>query len=177
MHARPINPAAARRAFTLVEAALSTVIVAVVAVAGMNAGSIATKSRKSADQASVARELALNLLSEVSSLPYADPDPDATAALGPDKGDVMDSRLPRTADDCDDYNGFTLSPITDKTGNALTNDRWSMQVRVDWLDVADPNTRSNAETGLKRIRITVTRNAQNVLTLHTMRAKDMDAAR
>jgi hypothetical protein len=97
--------------------------------------------------------LARELMAEVLSMPYEDPD--GASLLGLDLNELLGSRA--TFDDVDDYNGYSAASAENKQGVALAGYAgWRQQVAVAWVTLADPSTTSLTETGLKRITVTVT---------------------
>ena len=72
--------------FTLVEAAISTIIVGGVLVASLNVIGAAAMTRHRLAQRQRARLLAADLMSEIPRLPYADPTLGPGSTLVPDPG-------------------------------------------------------------------------------------------
>ena len=52
-----------------------------------------------------------------------------------------------------------------------TTDAYKREVTVEWLNPGDLSQASAAETGIKRIRVVVTYNDQELVTLHAVRTK------
>jgi type II secretory pathway pseudopilin PulG len=145
------------RAITIVEAAVSVVIVAVLLVAALRTLGAAARARVVQSAQAQGPSLARLLLAEIRATRYADPEmPDGP--LGPEAGEsaVKD----RTGfDDVDDFNGFTESPPRARDGSPLPNlSAWRRDVAVEWVQPDQPDTVVNTDLGLKRITVTVTGN-------------------
>ncbi|MGE5295343.1 MAG: hypothetical protein ACM3VT_10995 [Solirubrobacterales bacterium] len=139
------------RAFTIVEAAISTIIVAVMLVAALTTvGASKTTQHK---MALVCRGqlLAEALMAEILQQNYKEPV--STATFGYETGESATSRS--AYDDVDDYDGWSASPPTAKDGTTLDNStNWKETVIVDWTNPQSPNQTSTTETGAKRITVT-----------------------
>lgn len=138
--------------FTLVEAVFSLVLVAGMMTAAMTTVGAAEKSRTLQQEMNRALSLARRLRSEIVQQKYQNPT-GVTTVLGPETGETR-----ATFNDVDDYAGYTDSPPTDTTGAAISGyTGWSRSVEVKWVD---PVTLTapvvQAETGVKRIVVTVT---------------------
>jgi len=139
-------------AFTLVEATISLLIVAIMLTAAL--ATVGTSSRNRDQQQEMLRgaTLARRLMSEIVAQKYQQPSA-TTTVLGPETGETR-----ATFNDVDDYNGYTDSPPIDSSGIAISGyTGWSRSVEVKW---ADPATllpaATQSETGIKRIVVTVT---------------------
>ena len=165
---------AARRGLTLVEAALSTVLVGTMLVVALNTvGASRLGQVKTADQRQ-GNLLAQALMSEILQQDYLEPDAGGTdifvlekagltliktpPALGPDTGETDGTRS--AFDDVDDYNAWSASPPEDKQGTPLSNlDGWARSVVVETMNPALPTQPLGTDRGIKRITVTVTRNS------------------
>ncbi len=155
---RPALAAATRRhhncrrraGFTLIEAAISTVIVGIMFVAALNTVGAARVAQYKAALIGRGRLYAEALMTEILQQSYQEPG--ATYVFGREAGE---SNTSRTAyDDVDDYYGWTESPLIAKDGTALPNSaNWSRTVTVEWVDPLDPKQVSGTETGAKRITV------------------------
>ncbi|MCX5646212.1 MAG: type II secretion system protein [Phycisphaerae bacterium] len=142
-----------RRAFTLMEAVISTVIVAVMLVTALNTVGASKITQHKASLVSRGRMLAESLMSEILQQSYQEPG--ETYVFGRESGESDTSRA--AYDDVDDYHGWTESPPVAKDGTALPNSaNWRRTVTVEWVDPLKPKTSKSNETGAKRIRIVVT---------------------
>lgn len=149
----PVSLRTSARGFTLVEAILATIIVAVMFVAALNTVGASRLTQYQAAQVSRARLLAELLTAEI--LRQAYKDPDGTPVFGRESNEAA---APRTGwDDVDDYHGLSDTPPVAKDGTALINaSGWKRTVTVQWVDPADATQVRTTETGVKRITVTVT---------------------
>ncbi|MBX3385785.1 MAG: type II secretion system protein [Phycisphaeraceae bacterium] len=142
------------RAFTLIEAAVSTVIVAVMIVAALQAvGSAAEARRRSADLRT-ADDLIEWTLAEIASVYFEQPLSTGNAPWGPDPGEKSQ---PRDYNDIDDYHGLTMSPPIDRGGQIVSAFAgWKCDIVVlpvraatdGWVD-------ANAAAPLRLVEVTV----------------------
>ncbi len=93
-------------AFTIVEAVISTVIVAVMFVAALNTVGASRLTQHRAALTSRGRLFAEMLLSEITQQNYKDSG--ASPAFGPETGELTTTRA--DFDDVDDYNGWSKRP-------------------------------------------------------------------
>lgn len=140
-----------RGGFTLVEAAISIVIVATMIVASLYAFGGEARGRSVQTAAAVADGLAAGLLSEILQCKYVDP---ASPVFGPETGETNGTRS--AFDDVDDYNAWAETVIQNKDGSTLAGyTGWQRSVVVTYLNPADL-TVAGTDTGLKKITVTVT---------------------
>ena len=134
------------------EATISTIIVAVMLVAALNTVGASKATQHRATLVSQGQLLAEALMTEILEQDYQDPD--GTPVFGLETGE---SATGRTAyDDVDDYHGWTSSPPVARDGTTLANAaNWKRTVTVERIDPLDPDTVAAAETGAKRITVTV----------------------
>jgi type II secretory pathway pseudopilin PulG len=156
------------RAFTLVEAVMSILIVSSVLVASLGTfGAIGQARQKQIDR-EAAVHLASQLMSEIFQCYYKEPTGSSTT-LGPDAGETSLAAY----DDVDDYDGFTASPPMSRDGTFLAGyTGWTRSVRVEYASLTDPSTASITDTGLKRIRVTVTAPGGMSYTMLAMRSSN-----
>ncbi len=141
-----------RNAFTIVEAVISTVIVAVMFVAALSTVGASRVTQHKAALVSRGRLLAESLLSELLQRSYEDPD--GGAVFGVESGESSTTRT--DFDDVDDFDGWSSSPPVDRDGTPLTDSiGWRRTVQVEWVDLSDPGQVKTVETGVKRITVTV----------------------
>ena len=158
-----------RRGFSLIETVVSIVIVGGLFVAAMNTvGASRTRQSKNA-QRQRALLLGQDLMAEI--LQHGYWDPAAQAGMGPDALEAVPGNRSRF-DDVDDYHGWSASPPQHNDGSAIDwADGYEREVTVEWLDPNNLSQTSAAETGIKRIRVVVTYNDQELVTLHAVRTK------
>jgi hypothetical protein len=151
--------------FTIAEAAISTVIVAVMFVAVLNTVGTSRVTQQRAALVSRGRLFASTLLSEVWEQSYKDSG--ASPVFGPETGE---STVTRTDfDDVDDYHGWSGVP-TAKDGTALPNSAgWNQAVTVEWIDRLHPSQVQGSETNAKRITIVTKYNNVPQVTLVAIR--------
>lgn len=146
-----------RRGFTLVEAAVASLVTGILLVAAMRATSSAVRLRATASNRITAQKLADGLMNDILALPYQEPS-GGTVAFGIETGESSTSKA--AWDDVDDFNGWSESPPQDRTGSAISElSGWKRAVKVERVAVSDAATVSSSETGLKRITVTVTKNS------------------
>jgi hypothetical protein len=77
--------------------------------------------------------------------------------LGRDSGELATTRV--DYDDVDDYHGWSATPPTAKDGTTLRNSAgWTQGVVVRWVDPSQPEQVVGAESGAKRIIVTISYN-------------------
>lgn len=142
-------------AFTIVEAVISTIIVAVMLVAALSTVGASRLTEHKASLAHQGRLLAESLMAEVLRCDYEDPN--GAAVFGREAGESATTRT--DFDDVDDYDGWSSSPPRTKTGTQLSSTTdWTRTVTVVWIDPMDPSVVKAAETGAKRVTITASYN-------------------
>ncbi len=167
---RPQARPALRRlsaAFTIVEAVISTIIVAVMFVAALNTVGASRLTQHRASLVSRGQLLAEALLAEILRQSYQEPAD--TPVFGREAGELATSRT--NYDDVDDYHGWSATPPTAKDGTTLANSTgWQQTVTVEWVDPVVPTQTAATESGVKRITVTVAYNAVPQATLVALRA-------
>jgi Tfp pilus assembly protein PilV len=151
MDLSPLKNHLPRRGFTTIEAALSVVVVAIIALSAVQmAGTSAVLTTVQKDQAR-GTALARQLMAEIMQQHYIDPG--TSPVFGPESAETR-----ATYDDVDDYNGYTESPPQNNDASLVNGfTGWTRSTVVEWVSSSSPGgTASASETGLKRITITVT---------------------
>ena len=142
-----------RRAYSLVEVMICVLIVGGLFVAALQTLSAARVSQRQTTQRSRAQMLAQAMIEEIVTQPYLDPQ--ARAGFGPEP-DETDDETRRAFDDVDDYHKWTATPPETATGAALDGFAgWTRRVAVHHADPNRPEQSMQADTGLKRIVVTV----------------------
>lgn len=160
-----------RRGFTLVEAALSCVIVSVMLTAALSTAAAARVREQKAIDRQRGLLLAQSLMSEIMDKAYVDPG--ALPLFGPEVAELLQPRS--VYNDVDDYNGLSDAPPTNMNGTAIAGySRWSRVVKVEYVTTANLGTASGADTGLKRITVTVKKNGVPVVEIYGLRSKGRD---
>ncbi len=148
-HSRKNN----RKGLSLVEVVVSSLLVGTVVVGSLSMLGASVRTQTSANNLIVGPLLADMLLAEIMSMPYEDPE-EAGGSLGTDTGESESNRI--DFDDVDDYNGWSPSQVEDRLGNTLSEYAgWTRSISVSRAERANGGWWF-AETGLKRINVTVT---------------------
>lgn len=137
----------------MVEVMASSLIVGVMLVAALNTVGMAARTRRINANRLVGPGLAQNLLSEIMSRAYCDPDAYANS-LGVDAGESAADRT--HFDDVDDYDNYAASPAKGRDGVSLGLAGWSQSVDVAWANRTTGAGGATSDTGLKRIVVTIT---------------------
>ena len=153
-----------RRGITLVEVAISTLLVGLVMVTSLRTmGSVMQTWQVSGEQ-TLAVNLAHELMAEIQQHAYQDPEEPGND-LGINTGELASDRT--TFDDVDDYKNWSKSPPETRDGTQLTAyNGWNRSVEIKKVSNANANNIVNDnfnDQGVKRIRITVTDASSNVI--------------
>ena len=162
------NIAANRCGFTLIEAVISSVIVATMLVAALNALGSATRAARIQADRCLGPNLARQLMAEIVQNCYREPD--RRPAFGVESPESTRSRA--AWDDVDDYDRWSASPPQAKDGGDLTHaDGWTRSVRVRYVEPADPGRTTGTDKGLKRITVTATSSEGKTYSLTALRSE------
>ena len=143
-----------RRGLGLIEIVASTLIVGVMLVAALNTLGAVFRSQRLNAARLTGPGLAYELMGEILSLPYEDPE-DPGGAIGRDFGESGGDRV--DLDDVDDYDDWSSSDAEDKDGVTHPGyTGWQRTVQVRWVRVGAVATTESNDTGLKLITVTVT---------------------
>jgi type II secretory pathway pseudopilin PulG len=159
-----------RPGFSLLESAVSVLLVGVLLVAALQS-SAAARRRETAtvDQLS-GRQLAGELINEILLQAYKEPESDENAVFGPEPGEATGHRA--LFDDVDDYAHWSESPPRDRYGSPLPGwEGWTRLVQVHWADPVTLAPTATPHTGLKRITVTVSRQGQIVAAMTGYRSQ------
>ncbi len=155
-------------AFTLVEVVISTVIVSLMLVAGLQAVAAARTASQWVSGRGCGMLLAQDLMAEILQLAYADP-AWGLGSLGPGSDEVVTGNR-SLYDDVDDYNGWQESPPQNKDGTSIAwASGYQRLVSVAWVDPDNPNQIVGSESKAKRITVTVRRDGKDVAQLVAIR--------
>src|SRR5262245_31729364 len=115
-----------RAGLTLVEVVVSTLIVGLMTVAALNTLGAVTRSGMAAGKRAVALGLAEDLMAEILTTAYSDPN--GVVVFGLETGELA----PReNFDDVDDFNGWNQLPPQTADGSTIPNrDEWRQRVTV-----------------------------------------------
>ncbi len=163
-----------RRALTLIECVVSTLVVSLLLVAAVSTVASARAGERSTQDRAQADTLAESLLLEIQAQAYSDAsDTPASSGRTPAEAATGNRSL---FNDANDYTGWTESPPLSKGGASLGLDAtWRREVRVEFVDPANPATTSATDQGLASIRVRVSRNAIPLVTLTTFRSAGLPA--
>jgi type II secretory pathway pseudopilin PulG len=155
-----------RRGFSIVEAVIATVIVAIMLVAALSTVGASRFVQHQTYQADRGRMLAQQLLAEIVQRRYQDPN--EPLAFG---REATESAATRTDfDDVDDYDGWSASPPEGHDGTPLTNAAgWTRTVTVQWIDPLNPGQVEAAESNAKRIEVVASYDGIPQVTLYAIR--------
>ena len=145
-----------RLGFSLVEAAVSVVLVGVIMVVSLQ--SLGASKRREFDTVDrlLGQQLASALVNEVLLQAYQEPSASTAPPLGVDSGESTGNRS--LFDDVDDYSGWTSSPPNDRNGSAIPGTAgWTRSVTVSWADPTTLGSTISINTGLKKITATATK--------------------
>ncbi|MCH8967304.1 MAG: hypothetical protein IID43_06465, partial [Planctomycetes bacterium] len=159
-----------RRAVTIVETAISIVIVGTMLVAVMNTAGGAILGRSKTGDTQRGRLLAQDLMSEILGQAYEEPVDEVK--FGRESGESGSSRA--NYDDVDDYFDWKSNPPEYMNGADFANlDSWERMVSVKRVQPTDLSAIVNGETGIKRITVTVTRNGATVAKLVGLKSQGL----
>lgn len=169
-----IPDARPRRGFTLIEAAITTVIIGVGCVAMLELLAAGTVANKEGTELTTAINLAGNVREAMSGVYYTDPT--SPTHWGPENGETT----PAQYDDLDDFDGWSSSPGNpiDASRTRLSSDysTWTQKVKVDSINPANLTATASHLTlppeqrPTCRITVTVTHNGKAVYTQSWMAA-------
>jgi hypothetical protein len=132
---------------------VSTLIVGVMTVAALEGLGAATRSSEWAGNRGIAQGLADDLMAEILSKAYSDPD--GSAVFGLESGEAA----PRSNfDDVDDFNGWNQKPPKAADGTTLSDRaKWRRRVTVHRVRLSNltQTTAGNTDEGAKRIHVTI----------------------
>ena len=146
-----------RRAFTLIETGLATMIIGLGVVSVLQLTTKLTVSQITAVDMTVAVNLANNLHELTYNLHFCDPN--NPTHWGPENGETL-----ATFNDNDDFDGQVFSPPIDARRNAISSlSGWSQGVTVHSVDINSLTTTvPNGSSKAQRITVTISHNGQAV---------------
>ncbi len=160
--------ASLRRGLTLVEMAVSVVLVGVMLVAALNTVGASKLGQRKLYGRRQGHQLAQDLMAEILQQDYAD------AAAGPDsfgvEGDEVGDGSRALWDDVDDYDGWSATPPQRKDGTVTADlDGWARAVSVEWVGATDISQIVGSNEGAKRVTVTVSHDDVPVAELVALR--------
>ncbi|MFG0307320.1 MAG: hypothetical protein ACF8Q5_14025 [Phycisphaerales bacterium JB040] len=155
MRCRTWQPDAFRRGVSLIEVALSTVVLAVVLTGALRVLAGVVDRREHAVRATLGRTLADDLLAQAMSLPFTAPGVLRDLEWGPSESESSGGAWGQF-NDCDDFDGWESSPPKEPDGDAMRDfPGWSRSVSVEWVSPDAPDTPVAGPTDVKRITVEV----------------------
>ncbi len=160
-----------RGAFTIAETALATLVVGLLVVGSLKSLSASFQTHKFSENRVRALFLAEQLLIELTSLSWFDPNrPTSATTIGKDTGDTTTVTRRDQLDDMDDFHNWSEQPKS-RSGVALTGtSTMTRTVTVENISAADPTVAvaGNVNTGTRRITVVVTENGTELARLSTL---------
>ncbi|MBS0192255.1 MAG: hypothetical protein U0573_06495 [Phycisphaerales bacterium] len=168
MHGTPVHLRSDfRTGITLIECAGAALILGLLITTGLRAAAQAGASQAISARSVTGTLLAESLMNDILLLPYADPA--GGTFIGIDSGESAANKS--TFDDVDDFDQWTESPPTSSTGTTMAGFAgWTRSVRVYRASLSNPDSNSGAESGLKRIEVTVKFGSKDVCKLTSLRS-------
>ena len=162
------KPVARRRGTSLIEVAVSTLIVGLLLVAATRTVGAVFRTQAATANLYDGTALCKELLTEIMQSYYEDPeDPGGPIAL--EIGEVVGTR--QDWDDVDDYDNLVETPPVDRQGNPIAGyNGWTRAVSVDYVNANDPENPVGTDEGLKRIIVTATAPDGTQTTLQALRS-------
>ena len=163
-----VKPRRSRRAFSLAEVVVATLIVGIMLVAALKTVGASVRGRIAMANRERGFLLAQQLMSEILQADYAEPD--ESAVFGPEATETGGTRAP--FDDVDDYHNWTASPPEQKDGTPIPDRAdWQRTVTVEWVNDSLLTETVGNDKGTKRITVTVSRGGQVFASLETVRSE------
>lgn len=157
-----------RRGFSLIEAAVSVVIVGGVLVVALNTVAASKRTQYLTGTRGRGQLLAQALMAEILSQPFEEAD--APDSFGLEAGENSEKR--DRYDDVDDYYKWSGSPPEDKDGQVIPGfEGWTRTATVVWVNPWNLTTVAWAPTGIKRITVTVKRGELVVASMVAVRTE------
>lgn len=176
-------PTKPRRGFTLIETAMSSLLVGILIAASMQTVGTVARVRNTSHDKSSAALLAHQLLAEILDMDYQEST--GTPAFGTETGETSRSLY----DDIDDYHNLSESPPSFRDGTSMTSySGWTRSVSVTEVGTTDSlltstltvgttpvgiglKSGTTTATGVRRITVTVKKNGTTMATAVGHRTK------
>ncbi len=145
--------------FTLAETAMAVLLVSLLVVGSLQSLSASFRTHKFSQSRIRASLLAEQLLIEISSLSWSDPQAPATAGtIGRDTGDTEKVIHRDQLDDMDDFDDWIEQPPATRSGTLFTGtNALQRQVFVENISATDPTATvaDDTDTGIRRVTVTI----------------------
>ncbi|MFG0275717.1 MAG: hypothetical protein ACF8QF_11740 [Phycisphaerales bacterium] len=154
---------------SLVEAAISTFVLAVMLVGALQLVGAVHRTRVTVSDRARAASLANDLMTEILDQEFEDPDDTDPNTIAREAGESP--LLRRDWDDIDDYHGWVGAPPRSADGDVLPGwSAWTRSVSVEWIRPEDPSIVVPPDGRAKRITVTVQRPPDLVVSLVAVRS-------
>lgn len=164
------------RGFSLVESVVATLLVGLLVVASLQALAASLDSQSRSADLLRATLLAEQLLTELSALPWTDPQDPATAGtIGPDSDDPASPAARSQLDDLDDFDDWSETPPADAAGAPLLGmATWTRTVTIRNIAPDDGATEldDDDDRGLRRITVRITQGGETLAELSALTGCD-----
>lgn len=149
----------ARGGFSLLECAVSALLVGMLMVGALRALNAAKRREISTTDSLGGRQLACDLMNEILLQAYKEPFSVSVFGREPDEDTGDRTRF----DDVDDYHNWTATPPTDRSGVPIPGFAgWTQAVSVEWADPNHFGATPAINTGLKRITVSIRRQGRSI---------------
>lgn len=150
------TPQDQRSGVTLVEVAVSTVLVGVVLVAALETVGSSMRAARLGSESTDGHAIAERLMAEVLAHPYEDPDGN-TNSIGPEDDETLAIAERLNYDDVDDYHGWVQNGFSRRDGFAISElAGWQCRVEVVYA-AAEPSAATLVDVGddqgVKRVTV------------------------
>lgn len=158
-----------RRGMSLVEAAISTFVLAVMLVGALQLVGAVHRTRLTVSDRARAASLASDLMAEILGQAFEEPGGADPTAIARESGESPFLR--RDWDDIDDYHGWIGAPPRAANGDALPGwSAWTRSVAVEWVSPEDPSVVVPPDGRAKRVTVTVQRPPDLAVSLVAVRS-------
>jgi hypothetical protein len=158
-----------RAAMSMVEVLFASAIVSGMVVASLDAAGMVFRARRLNADGTTGPAMAQELLEEVLAMPYEDPLAPG-GGIGPENGETGSTRA--AFDDVDDYHNWDSGDAKTKSGAAIDGFAgWRQQIRVVYVQPANPEQNLASDTGLKQVTVRVTSPAGTQYQMMGLRAR------
>jgi prepilin-type N-terminal cleavage/methylation domain-containing protein len=159
------RPVDSRRGFSLIEATMAMLLVAVLLVAALSTLSASTTTSRIGAERATGLLLAQDLMAEIVGAAYVEPED--TPSFGPEGAEDDGTRS--AFDDVDDYHNWDASPPERRDGTPIPDrTTWRRTVQVECVNPSNLQ-QIGADQGVKRITVVVTRSGKPVALLTGIR--------
>ncbi|EMI22063.1 PKD domain protein [Rhodopirellula maiorica SM1] len=153
-----------RSGFALLDAVISVMLVGILMVGALQTIGASKRREMATLDRLLGQQLAGAMMNEILLQAYREPETGEASTFGPESGESTDNRS--RFDDVDDFHDWSASPPQDRSGETISGfDQWSREVRVVWADAETLSETTATHTGLKKIIVSVSQNAEVVSTL------------